>query len=784
MAIPHVGQAADDRTDVTGRLDSLRGAGPVTWGRGAPLVVRIALGLLAVGWVALVVMYVAGEPGNHFGRDVVLYLALMIGASLVAMARGFVGGRDRPVWLTLGAAMLVSAVGDIVYSVIVSGRDAEAFPSLADPFYLLYYPLGIVGVVVFVKRRVRQVPGVVWRDGAMLALAVGGLVGAVFLAPLTDTLTGGTAAVVVGAAYPIGDTVVLLIALLGVTLMGRRRAHALLWISAAMVVMALADLAYWNLLAASAYSEGTLLDALWPLGNILLAIGAWLPRAPRIETAVTSKGLLVVPGASLVAATATLAFGTARNIPVITVMMAAAALLGVLDRLNGTVRHTLLMMDARRDATTDDLTGLLNRRGFSTEAEAMLLDGGAGRGAALLLADLDGFKEVNDSLGHHAGDEVLRSVTSRILAEAAIGGNVIGRLGGDEFAVLLPETRVEAASELAARLRRALSLPVEVEGTQVAMTASIGIASAPRDGTDPSSLLRRADIAMYRAKTDHLGLVAFDPLVDLAGEHSLQRIAELRLAIEGGELVLHYQPKIALHDGHVEGVEALVRWERPGIGLVYPDAFLPLANRAGLMHALTEAVLQEATAQSVAWRAHGIVLPIAVNLPASALIDETLPGHIGALLRAHGLPGSALQVEITEEALLRDRTRAQPVLGNLRALGVQVSIDDYGTGYSSLIYLRELVVDEVKIDRSFVMPMLLDDRSASIVRSTIELAHALGLRVVAEGIEAAEVAEVLTQFRCDTAQGYHWSRPLPATDLEEWLRRYENNRDKETGDSL
>ncbi len=769
---------------MTGRLDSLRGAGPVTWARGAPLVVRIALGLLALGWVALFTLYLAWGPGIHPGRDVALYLALMIGASLVTMARGIAAGRDRPVWLILGSAMLVSAAGDLVYSFAVSGRDPEPFPSLADPFYLLYYPLGIIGVVVFVRRRVRAVPTVVWRDGAMLALAVGGLVGAVFLAPLTGTLTGGTAAVAVGAAYPIGDTVVLLIAALGVTLVGMGRGHALLWIGAAMAVSALADLTYWNLLASNDYLEGTSLDALWPLSSVMLAMGAWLPGAPRVETALSSKGLLVVPGASLVAATATLAFGTVRSIPLITVVMAVAALVGMLDRLNGTVRHTLLMMDARRDATTDDLTGLLNRRGFTTAAEEMLLNGGAGRGAALLLADLDGFKEVNDSLGHHAGDEVLRVVTSRILAEAGTAGNVVGRLGGDEFAVLLPETRAEAASALAARLRSALSLPVEVEGTWVAMTASIGIASAPRDGTDPSSLLRRADIAMYRAKSDHLGLAVFDPSVDLAGEDHLQRIAELRRAIDGGELVLHYQPKIALHDGHVEGVEALVRWNRPGNGLVYPDAFLPLVSQAGLMRALTQAVLQEATAQSATWRAHGIVLPIAVNLPASVLIDETLPGHIGDLLRAHDLPGSALQVEITEEALLRDRARAQSVLADLRALGVQASIDDYGTGYSSLVYLRELVVDEVKIDRSFVVPMLLDDRSSSIVKSTIELAHALGLRVVAEGIEEAEVAQMLALFGCDTAQGYHWSRPLPPTDLEEWLRRYESDSLKKTGATL
>jgi len=737
-----------------------------------PLLVWVALVLLSVGWIALLVTLLAWGPGDHPGRDVVLYLGLMIGSSGVMIARGVTSTRDRSVWLALGAAMLLSSGGDLAYSLVVAGSEPEPFPSIADPLYLAYYPLAIVSIVFFVRRRARDVPAVVWLDGAVFALAFGGLVGAVFLAPLAGTFSGSVMAVVVGAAYPIGDTLVLLFVGLGVTLVGIRRAHALLWIGAAIIVSAVADLVYWNLVATDAYREGTWLDALWPLSTLLLAMGAWVPGIFRSKPASGSKGLLIVPGASLLAATATLAFGAVRDIPVLTVVMAVVALLGVLNRLNATVRNTLLMMDARRDATTDDLTGLPNRRGFTTEASEMLIDGGSSQGASLLLADLDRFKEVNDSLGHHAGDQVLRAVTARLLTEVGPSGGVLGRLGGDEFAVLLPETRAESGRELAARLSAALARPFEVEGTSVSMTVSIGIATAPHDGTELSALLRRADIAMYRAKMEHLTLAVFDPDLDLAGEDRLQRVAELRSAIDDGELVLHYQPKIVLRTGDIEGVEALVRWDRPGIALVYPDDFLPLARRAGLMSAVTESVLHQAAAQSVRWRAEGIFLPIAVNLPASALIDETLPEHVAALLHAHALPGAALQVEITEEALLRDPVRAQTVLEDLRLLGVHISIDDYGTGYSSLAYLRELVVDEVKIDRSFIVPMLLDDRSSSIVRSTIELAHALGLRVVAEGIEDADIAEMLALFGCDSAQGYHWTRPLPACELEEWLQDY------------
>lgn len=735
--------------------------------------VRFGLVWLVVGWIALLGMYVVWGPGDNPGRDSVLYLALMTSASLLTMARGFGAGRDRAAWLFLGAAMLLVATGELVYTLVVSGHDPEPFPSLADPIFLLYYPLGIVGVVLFVRRRVRQVPTVVWRDAAMLALAVGGPLGAVFLAPITGTLMGGTAGVIVATAYPVGDMLMLLIAVLGITLVGTRRAHALLWIAAATAIAACGDLLYWNALGGAAYQEGTWMDSLWPLGSILLALGAWLPGSPRADTGGSSRGLVIVPGATLVVATATLVYGTVRGIPVLATIMAVVALLGVLDRLNDTVRHTLLMMEARQQANTDELTGLLNRRGFAAEVDRYLASTSSGSRCVLLSADLDGFKDVNDSLGHEAGDEVLRAVAARLVAGVEGQAATIGRLGGDEFAILLPRTGLDDGIELAQRLRDELSLPYLAGGTWVAVVASFGLASAPRDGNTISALLRRADIAMYRAKKKDLGLTVFDDSQDLAGEHYLQRVADLQQGVDDGELVLHYQPKIALDSGRVMGVEALVRWDRRGRGLTYPDEFLPLAARAGLMKQITDVVMERAAIQAATWQKLGIgLLPISVNVPAPVLIDETLAERFAVLLRSYGLSRGALQVEITEEAALRDKARAQSVIAQLRGLDIQVSIDDYGTGYSSLLYLHQLVVDEVKIDRSFVVPILEDDRSLSIVHSTIDLAHMLGMRVVAEGIEEAAVAEALVGLGCDAAQGYHWSRPLPAEDLEGWLASY------------
>lgn len=741
---------------------------PTGGGRRISPVTASALASLVTGWTVLALWLVVEGPGDYPWRDAVLYPALMFGSAIAVLMRGIVAGADRRAWLLFGLAMLVSAGGDLAYVVATVQHHSQAFPSMADAMYLAYYPLCLAGVSSFIRRRVQDVPGVVWQDAAVLTLAVGGLVGAVFLVPLAGTIEGGIGAEVVGAAYPVGDTVVVLAAAVGIAVVGVRRAHALLWIAGGVVFAGMADLAYWNLAALGSYQDGTSIDALWPLSNLFMALGAWLPRPVRYAALGATRGLMVVPGATLVAATATLVIGTFQRVPLVVTAVAVAALLGVLNRLNATARATLAMINARRDAATDELTGLANRRGFVLASEALIRDTGTDRGAALLLADLDGFKEVNDSLGHDAGDQVLKEVTARLLATVDVPGAVIGRLGGDEFAVMVPG--LHSAESLARQLAAALSHPLPIEGTWVPMNASIGIARTPGDGGDLSTLLRRADIAMYRAKSERSGIAVFDAGLDVGGEDRLQRIAQLRTGIAAGQLELHYQPKIALNGGCVEGVEALVRWNVPGRGLVYPDRFLPLATRAGLMGELTAAVLDMAASQAALWRSKGIMLPIAVNLPVTALIDSSFPDSFARLLAAHGLPGEALQVEITEEALLHDRVRAQAVLTELRSLGVRAAIDDYGTGYSSLVYLHELVVDEVKIDRSFVVPMLSNERSASIVRSTIELAHVLGLRVVAEGIEEDEVAMRLAQFGCDAAQGYYWSRPLPADELAEWLR--------------
>jgi diguanylate cyclase (GGDEF)-like protein len=420
----------------------------------------------------------------------------------------------------------------------------------------------------------------------------------------------------------------------------------------------------------------------------------------------------------------------------------------------------------RHQAVHDALTGLPNRTLLHRRAERVLRGDAAG---AMLLIDLDRFKEVNDTLGHDYGDELLVEVAAR-LHGALRSGDTLARLGGDEFAVLLTGLPNRGAvAELAGRLQEALRRPIALRGVAVELEASIGAALYPEHGTTVVELLQRADVAMYEAKRGRTGIATYSADRDHHSADRLGLLAELRQAIETDELVLHYQPKVSLRTGEVTGVEALVRWQHPARGLLAPDQFVPLAERTGVVAGLTRWVVNAALAQHCAWREEGIDLSVAVNLAAANVVDATLPDVIAGLLSRHGVSGDRLECEISEHTVMADPVRAADVLERVRALGVRLSLDDFGTGHSSLAYLGRLPLDEVKIDRSFVSGMTDDENDAVIVRSTIDLARNLGLAVVAEGVESAEVMAELQRLGCHTAQGFHLSRPLPADELSAWL---------------
>ncbi len=421
-------------------------------------------------------------------------------------------------------------------------------------------------------------------------------------------------------------------------------------------------------------------------------------------------------------------------------------------------------------ALHDDLTALPNRTLLYDRVEQALRRAHReGQPLALLIMDLDRFKEVNDTLGHHFGDFVLQQIAKRISA-ALRETDTVARLGGDEFAVLLPDAELQDAMNCVEKLISALDVAIPINGMSLSVKSSIGIALYPQHGTDVQTLLRHADVAMYQAKRGDTG---FSLYVREQNPHSLRRltlIGDLREAIDTGQLELHYQPKANLRQHRTHDVEALVRWQHPAFGLIQAKEFVHLAEQNGLIASLTDWVLRSAVEQCCDWRKRGINLRVAVNLSAHSLHDLNLPNHIAAILEAADLPATYLTLELTDSAMLSDLERAIDIFERLSAMGIRLSIDGFGTGLSSLSYLKRLPVNELKIDKSFVIGMVEDGHNAAIVRSIIDLSHNIGREVVAEGVQDHEVLRLLETLGCDTAQGYFISRPRNAIELEIWLR--------------
>ncbi|WP_137993210.1 putative bifunctional diguanylate cyclase/phosphodiesterase [Streptomyces vilmorinianum] len=432
---------------------------------------------------------------------------------------------------------------------------------------------------------------------------------------------------------------------------------------------------------------------------------------------------------------------------------------------------TLWIARARaEEQLRDPLTGLPNRQWLLERAWTALEEAeGGGARSALVLIDLDRFRSVNDTLGHLAGDRLLLQIAERLKLALPRGAEA-ARLGGDEFAVLLPTAdSTTSAQRVARHLVAELSSPLDLDGLTLVLEASAGVAVFPDHALDAEGLLRRADVAMYQAKRDRTGVEVYESKRDSNTPDRLGLLGDLRRALDAGEVELHYQPKVRF-DGQVAGLEALVRWVHPERGRVPPDEFIAIAESSGLMPHLTEYVLETALAQVARWRAQGLNVPVAVNVSPRDVHTPGFAGAVAARLARHGVPAGALQLEITEHVLLEDPQRAADTMAGLTGHGVKMSLDDFGTGYSSLVHLRRLPVSELKIDRSFVARLAVDAEDAEIVRCTLDLAHSLGLLVVAEGVEDDETWERLRDLGCDAVQGWLVAAAMPPGETTAWLR--------------
>ena len=484
----------------------------------------------------------------------------------------------------------------------------------------------------------------------------------------------------------------------------------------------------------------------------------WLRRSLTVETRIA----LWTGVALVLAATAILAVvGDARVVVGVVAVLYVSLNLGMRRLVRG-LRAQVAATE--QIALHDGLTHLPNRVLFHDRA-GHAIHGAArsGNKLAIMLLDLDRFKEINDTLGHEKGDQFLVEVASRLQLSLR-SSDTIARLGGDEFGLVIPVVDTGDAQRVAHRLLGELEQPFIVGDLSLRARGSVGIALYPDDGSDTETLLRKADVAMYAGKQVHLP-VLYSPEHDHYSPERLLLIGELKRAIEQDELVVHYQPVVDVAYGNVKGFEALVRWQHPERGLVSPAQFVVFAEQTGLMELLTEAVLRIALPQCAAWRRDGHDVYVAVNISGRDLGDRGFPARVASLLADAGLDAEALELEITEDTLLADPVRTLTVLDNLREVGVRLSVDDFGAGRTSLHYLRKLRVDALKIDRSFVLDLLGDADNQAIVRSTVELAHRLGLTVVAEAVETADTLELLAGYGCDLAQGHLFSRPVPAEEL-------------------
>ncbi len=726
------------------------------------------LALLLAGY--LVSLLLRSDDQSWTWLDGWMVCGIELIASGLCIAKGVVDRHGRLPALFLGFSLLSWSVGDVVLTIESLGGATPPSPGLADVFYLLFYPLAYVAVMLFIRGEVKKITAPNWLDGAIAGCGAAAVCAAFAFDSIERSAAGSTLSTLTNFAYPIGDVLLLGLVVGGFAVLSGRSKVPWILLATGMALNVFGDTA--NLLPNSfgASRFGFILNAIaWPTAIVVMSASVWLrghysnPLLPERPAGFLLPNVL--SGAALVI----LLISSLYSISRVAIGLATATLVIAGIRLALSVHQIQRESQERhRQAITDDLTGLRNRRYLFRVLDAFFEENADRQdqfSLAFLFVDLNRFKEINDSFGHPAGDELLRQLGAR-LSGSLRDTDLLVRFGGDEFAVVLVGGDATYATFVAERLTASLAEPFVLDVVRATITASIGIAVAPTDATDSAGLVWCADVAMYRSKIGNTSFASYQEDLDEDGDQ-MRLLEDLQTAIESGSLVLHYQPQLDLRSGEVLAAEALVRWTHPTLGLLPPDRFIPLAEHGGLMPALTRWVLQAAAKQCAAWRAVGCMLTVSVNVSPTNLLEPGFVEMVRDQLQLNGLPATSLVLEITEASVISEFEQSRHVIEELRNLGLVVSIDDFGAGVTSLAYLSNLAVGELKLDRTFITGLTDggDHRDLDLVRSTIELGHAMGLRIVAEGIEDAATLAVLADLGCDFAQGYWISRPMPAADL-------------------
>ncbi|MBC7551161.1 MAG: bifunctional diguanylate cyclase/phosphodiesterase [Cellulomonas sp.] len=732
----------------------------------------LLVGLLAAAGIAVVPV--------GLGRDLV-YTGLGV-SSVVATLVGV--RRHRPLrpaaWYLMAASAAAWVVADAQFA-WYQHVGIDPFPSSAGALYLAAYPLFAAGLFMLVRSRGSERWPVALLDSAILAIALGLLSWTFLIEPTWSADSAPLVERLVAVAYPVCDGLLFAV-LLRLTLDSGldHRIAALRLLTGSIGTLLVADLLFELSIFVPAIDARVMwIDPLWLAAYVLWGAAALHPSMCALSVPAGARRTVAGEASPVIAFTAALLVGPAILLGelvagsephVWAVVVTSGAIVPLIlvrmSRLVGLLRDRTVRLSELAD--TDYVTGLANRRRFVDGLDEYLATEtvtGRNPGAGLLVIDLERFTEIDDTLGHRTGDAILRAVGAR-LGELTSDRALVARLGGDTFGVLDRTIgTASAALEATERVRAGLELPLELLDLSVSIEVSIGVLFLPDDGTQPEQVLRRADLALSAAKSRSNRTARYGIEMETGGKVPPSLIGELRGALDRHEIVLHYQPQVEVVTGRVLGVEALARWQHPVHGLLSPDFFIPAAERTGVIGPFTQYVLDSALGQCAHWRLRGLALTVAVNLSARNLLDPGLVDDVRAALDRHGLNASFLELEITESTAMVDPRRSVQVLGTLAAMGVLLSIDDYGTGHSSLAYVQRLPVRRLKIDRSFVTGLVHDEASAAIVHSTIELARHLGLDVVAEGVEDDETLLRLHLMGCFAVQGFGLGRPVAAALL-------------------
>ena len=728
------------------------------------------LGVVVFGY--FISMLVRSPAQNWTWLDGWIVCGIELAASIICIVRGLDKNPGRVAPLVLGLGLLSWSLGDVFLTIESLGGKTPSVPSLADVFYIGFYPLAYVATVQLLRTAMGRLSRPNWLDGVVAGFGAAAICAAFAFHSILHAAGGSVATAATNLAYPIGDLLLLSLVIGGTVLLSGRSNLPWLLLAVGITLNVIGDTA--NLFSSStifATKIGTDLNSVaWPASLVLMSMSVWLkPRTLDPLRAQRVAGV-ALPSAAAVAGLAILLIGYVRTVTWVALWLSAATLLAAGLRLTLSARDLRILTEERhRLAQTDELTGLGNRRYLFHVLETFFADYANpwtnSRNLAFLFIDLNRFKEINDSFGHPAGDELLRQLGPRLGRAVPTTGSVF-RLGGDELAVVLVDADAAEAEAAAEKILQEICEPFTLQKMRATVGASIGIALAPTDATEAIGLTWCADTAMYRAKLGNVPYVFYDQEID-GGEQKLNLVEELRVAVEEGNFVLHYQPLLNLRTGEIRAVEALIRWPHVTLGLVPPLKFLPLAEDAGLMQELTKWVLSESLAQCAKWRDSGRTMTMSVNITTTNLLEEGFTELVSSLLRQYNLPGSSLVIEITESSIITDFARSKMVIESLKVLDIVVSIDDFGAGFTSLAYLSSLAVGELKLDQAFITGLSAGgkERDLELVRATIQLGHDMELRVVAEGIEDVDTLNLLSDLGCDIAQGYFISRPMPAHKL-------------------